>query len=359
MGLEESEMFKEYKENKPAIKNPFLNEKELEELKQEEEKKIYMDMNSQSVNTDEREKAISKTATFACSGRSLSNILYWITDKTSDYNLSLKLEQKKIRMVANSDLISFVKQTYLYEWLTEIIHDNTRTKINSLLSGSERIKNLTRLGMTFAGEKWCLPVDLKDFHIHFGVTQLQSFCEILEKVNSQNVKCKFIKKDLEFILKNLKNDFSKGVVHLIKKFNEPNLFSNLHTDYKSMKVSFSVDKKVRQGKDDDYSYSFSLKVRNGLMSGWKLTSFLGSIFNLTLNRLCQRYSLLYSGNLNSDLNVLGDDTHLKCRYLSHCLDQIDLINLIGKHAHPDKQMISSIYTEFLKKTINSTNNDIQ
>ena len=115
---------------------------------------------------------------------------------------------------------------------------------------------------------------------------------------------------------------------------------------------------IKKKKEYITVYKFDLNIKNGLMSGWKMTSILGSLFNLALNRLCQRWALLFSGNLNSDINVLGDDTHLKCRYLSHTLDQIDFINLVNKAAHPQKQMVSSINTEFLKKTINSIDGSV-
>lgn len=65
-------------------------------------------------------KSISKTVAFAAGGKSLARILFWQggNEYNPDYTLHLKLETKKIRNVANADLTSFVKQSYLYEWLS-------------------------------------------------------------------------------------------------------------------------------------------------------------------------------------------------------------------------------------------------
>jgi hypothetical protein len=299
-----------------------------------------------------KEKSISKTACFGYAGRPGSCLLYWVSNKTTEYNLSLKLEQKKIRMVANADLISFVKQTYLYEWLIGILDDNVKCKINSLLKKTDRIRNLTRMGMTFAGEKWCVPVDLKNFHEHFGKSQLKDFCKILEIIIKDSVKDDEIHSNLLHIVKNLKMDFDDGILKFIHISKDKNIFN----DFKKSKLIQNLSKKKRVYENNNtitYCYQIDMNVKNGLMSGWKMTSILGSLFNLCLNRICQRWALLFSGNLNSDINILGDDTHLKCRYLTHALDQIDFINLLRKEAHPGKQMISSVNTEFLKKTINS------
>lgn len=320
-----------------------------------------MEVNKDDVeDMEDREKSISKTACFGYAGRPGSCLLFWVSDKKTEYNLSLKLEQKKIRMVANADLISFIRQTYLYEWLIGVLNANVKNKINSLLKKTQRIRNLKRMGMTFAGEKWCVPVDLKNFHEHFGRSQLGDFCDVLESTIRGGVLDDEVRSNLLHIIHNLKRDFDDGILHFVHSSDDPNLFKSV----KNSKLLIQFQKRVRKSKSSQdrkrglHSYSFQMKVNNGLMSGWKMTSIMGSLFNLSLNRLCQRWSLLFSGNLNSDVNVLGDDTHLKCRYLSHTLDQIDLINLIRKEAHPGKQMVSSVNTEFLKKTINTLDGSV-
>lgn len=59
---------------------------------------------------DITETAVSKTVAFARSGKHLARILYWCGGPkyTPIYNLSLKREQKKIRNIVNSDVVSFV-----------------------------------------------------------------------------------------------------------------------------------------------------------------------------------------------------------------------------------------------------------
>ena len=85
------------------------------------------------------------------------------------------------------------------------------------------------------------------------------------------------------------------------------------------------------------------------MSGWKVTSLLGSVFNLTLNNMGNFWTGMISNDFLFNLNVMGDDTHLKRRYLIDSINHINFINSIGKSAHPKKQMISTSKLEYLKK----------
>lgn len=305
---------------------------------------------------DYRKKGISKTACFSYSGNGGPLLFYWNTHKINMIKLVLKTETKKIRMVANADLNSFIKQSYLYDWLVNTLNPRITNKINSLLNSKERIKNIVKMGNSFSFEKWCVPTDLKNFHEHFGISHLLAFCQILKNSIKSSVENLEIKENLIHILERLENDFRNSFLVIDFKSEKNNLF----TDLKDFEFCENLERKSNEKKNKFiYSYSIKLKVKNGLMSGWKLTSILGSLFNLNLNFLCQKWSLLFSKSVNSDLNVLGDDCHMKTRYLSHALNQIDFINALGKEAHPEKQMISSVYTEFLKKTINTIDGSIR
>ena len=56
-------------------------------------------------------QSISKTVAFALGGKSLSRIFFWAGGKSdAQFGLHLKKEPKKIRNVANSDLVSFVRK---------------------------------------------------------------------------------------------------------------------------------------------------------------------------------------------------------------------------------------------------------
>ncbi len=66
---------------------------------------------------------------------------------------------------------------------------------------------------------------------------------------------------------------------------------------KVQKNTYEVNKKLKKGekrrkpplkeKKENYFYHLEFDVNNGLMSGWKLTSIFGSLFNLTLNKLSE------------------------------------------------------------------------
>ena len=95
----------------------------------------------------------------------MARIAFWASGEY--YNpllrLHLKLEQKKIRNIANSDLVSFVKQTFIYEWIQKSFNEFTRERIYSLLRPTQKVRRVERILKCFEYEKWCLPMDLKDF----------------------------------------------------------------------------------------------------------------------------------------------------------------------------------------------------
>lgn len=80
----------------------------------------------------------------------------------------LKLENKKIRNIANSDITSFVKQSFLYEWIKNSMNKFTNEKIYSVYKPQERVKRIERILRNYYYEKWSCPMDLKDFHEQFG-----------------------------------------------------------------------------------------------------------------------------------------------------------------------------------------------
>jgi len=85
-----------------------------------------------------------------------------------------------------------------------------------------------------------------------------------------------------------------------------------------------------------FSYELEFDVNNGLMSGWKMTSLFGSLFNLSLNKMCEKWSMMNSGDAVFNVNVMGDDSHIKRRYLIDSLNHVNFINAIDKVAHPSK-----------------------
>ena len=47
------------------------------------------------------------------------------------------------------------------------------------------------------------------------------------------------------------------------------------------------------------------------MSGWKMTSMMGSIFNMTINNMSNHWTSMMTSDYLFNINVMGDDTHLK------------------------------------------------
>ena len=72
------------------------------------------------------------------------------------------------------------------------------------------------------------------------------------------------------------------------------------------------------------------------MSGWKMTSMMGSIFNMTINNMSNHWTSMMTSDYLFNINVMGDDTHLKRWFLVDSINHINFINNIGKDAHPNK-----------------------
>lgn len=62
---------------------------------------------------------------------------------------------------------------------------------------------LKRSEFTHDAEKWCVELDLKDFHFHFGQSHFQTFCQVLMEKIETNVGNSDIKDDLTRLLSSL------------------------------------------------------------------------------------------------------------------------------------------------------------
>lgn len=343
MKMAESQRFAEMQEVDPQRYNEIKNNKQM----------------SLTDENEDFETSVSKTICFGYSGKELPRLFIDVFGDQYEPELScfVKKEAKKLRCVINADLVSFAKQTYLHDWLKQSLSEVTKSKINSLLSTRNRLLELIRMQSTLNQEKWCMPIDLKDFHHHFGKSHFQSFGDLLLKKVKNCVEDPAIATDLTKILENLGDDLSKGTLVYSMYSEDGSLFGE---QFKAKFENFKVERITveKEGKVVGYKYQLKLVMKNGLMSGWKMTSLFGSLFNLTLNQLSQFFTITESSELSYNLNVLGDDTHAKRRYLSGVLNHTAFVNMIGKFAHPDKQLISSISSEFLKKRVDTVSNKV-
>ena len=300
-------------------------------------------------------KGGSKTICFSYSGESLIKLFYWVygKDYTPILSLHLKKESKKIRHVINSDLVSFVKQTYFHDWLINILNPFVKKKINSILNPRERVIFYKRSSFTARREKWCVELDLKNFHHHFGSSHYKAVSTIFGDLIKRTIECPFIAQDMNYIVNSFGNDLSRGDITFKFTSKKEDLFEKYMKNLNNCSLETKTFEKV---KGTDYVYNLTFKANNGLMSGWKLTSLFGSLFNISLNKMCEFYTLFETRDVLYNLNVMGDDTHLKKRFLVGALNHINFVNSLNKIAHPEKQMISPIILEFLKKKINTIEN---
>lgn len=175
-----------------------------------------------------KKKSVSKTVMFALAGERLPKTVYWVFGPEYEPAFSghVKKESKKLRHIINADLISFVKQTFVHDWIAESANQITRTKVNSLLNTIERLTLLYKQQSTFFGEKWCVPIDMKDFHQHFGQAHFRAFADAASEIVAASVKSPLLRRDLLHVLATLGDELSRGEVSfMFKNSTEKDLFS--------------------------------------------------------------------------------------------------------------------------------------
>jgi hypothetical protein len=370
--------------NEPLEHNEFT-ELEAEEVKKKafnkfiESKKIGREVVVEEENA--KTKSLSKTLAFAYGGKNISRLLFWTGGwkYVPDITCHLKIEQKKIRLVANSDLVSFAKQNYYYSWVEKALPDTAKELIWSYIHPRDKVVRAERLNHCFSGEKWMCPMDLKDFQIQFGPTHHHTFFRCLWR-QLETIKDDEIRKELTYLTSSIKDDMSKGCMMLRLRSSEDfNPTKNALPENKRQFITkweckeINKDEQISEEQMDDiddggseqnpddekqYRVTAAFEVKNGIISGWKMTSMLNSIYNYSTNHMIDFWSLYLFGTVPTDYATMGDDTHFKTRFLLSSLFHIAFTNAIGKVAHPKKQFTSTRFTEFLKKTYDTWQKNI-
>lgn len=194
-----------------------------------------------------------------------------------------------------------------------------------------------------------VPMDFKDFHIQFGREHHSSLINCLTR-RLKFIRDSSIRQEYEYVLDSLRDELSRGIMC----FND---ITEEHESYDQYYYGLSEDEKKRfhyesvaDKRRKRINSKFEFNADNGIISGWKLTSIMGSIYNCTTSYYLNYWHLRYSRLVPTNYIVQGDDTHFKCRFLTQGMYHIGLVNAIGKIAHPDKQFFSTTMTEFLKKS---------
>jgi hypothetical protein len=332
-------------------------------------------------------KSLTKTLAFALGGKNLARMLFWTggDNYVPELTIHLKIEKKKIRLVANSDVVSFNKQNYVYDWIHRAFADTSRELVYTFIHPRDKVKRVERFSECFRGEKWQCPMDLKDFQNQFGPTHHRTFMRCLwRRVSS--VTYDPIKKELQYLISSLHEELCKGLIYFRKKTAEdfhpakdklkpekqkyirsfvselpkekdPDDFDNDEGEMPEVDLEDMIEEEKTKKKD--YNVFIAFEIKNGLLSGWKMTSMMGSIYNYSTNNMINFWSLLFFGLVPTDYATQGDDTHFKTRFLMSSLFHTAFVNTIGKQAHPQKQFFSTRYTEFLKKTYDMWTKDIR
>ena len=301
----------------------------------------------------QKDISLTKTLLSAIGGKSFYRILMW-TGGASFHPVSsciIKKEPKKFRKLINADMVAFVKQTLLYDWILVGADPETKNAFYYFLDAKDRVERLERISTVSRNEKWSCPVDLKDFHVQFGKRHHSMFLRCLRR-RTHTIQDKVCREEIEYVIDELENDMTKGTAEFnVSLDGKDNDFSRAIQrrgiwDYiHSKQIEYTSQYNEMRGKTNSM---FKFAISNGILSGWKLTSLLGSSYNMMVTTLLSSLGLPIFQNFPSDLVVQGDDTHFKTRYLMHSLYHFSMVNSIGKVAHTKKQFISSRYTEFLK-----------
>lgn len=386
---------------------PDSNKKYEEAVDKAIEQKIREEQITEQKNA--KKKSLTKTLAFALGGKNLARLLFWAggDQYVPELNIHLKIEKKKIRLVANSDVVSFNKQNYLYEWINRAIGDTSKELVYTFIHPRDKVKRVERFSSCFRSEKWQCPMDLKDFHSQFGPVHHRTLMRCLwRRVDS--ITCPNIRKEMQYIVSSLHEELCKGLIYFRKKTDEDftKAKEKLTVEQNRYIKLFECNKKKPPGIDpfEDLDYTgdqddvdpdylipelqnessnftdtainedknknsknegdkfetfIAFDIKNGLLSGWKMTSMLGSFYNYSTNNMINFWSLFFFSLIPTDYATQGDDTHFKTRYLISSLFHTAFVNSIGKIAHPQKQFFSTRFTEFLKKTYDMWTKEIR
>ena len=160
-------------------------------------------------------------------------------------------------------------------------------------------------------------MDLKDFHVQFGPTNHKTLMRCLKR-RLVTVRDSNIRRELLFIIKTLEDELCRGILvfntrtdkkeslegafddlnpkhakHVKANFNYTTKEFNPLEDQEAGKSSNKNDQKSEPDtiKSEECTNTFVFEVKNGLLSGWKLTSLMGSIYNNSTNMFCNFWHL--------------------------------------------------------------------
>lgn len=325
--------------------------------------KVDIEKTAEAVEEVEYEKNVGLTRTLisAMAGDNFYKVFAWVGGKeyTPIMNCMIKNEPKKFRKLVNADMVTFTKQSFVYHWIMASMEPDVKKKFYYYLDTKERLEKMERISRMCKNEKWACPLDLRDFHVQFGTVQHQRFIDCLAR-RSKSIQDRKIRREIEHLLAELRSELTYGTAEFTC------ILPGKENDFRSVVSKDRISKLIKLNKisyKDQYieetqqtKSKFEFKISNGILSGWKLTSLMGSTYNLTLTTFLSSMGFRVFGLYPSDTIVQGDDTHFKTRYLCHALYHFAGMNSIGKDAHPKKQFISSRYTEFLKTVYDMRHN---
>lgn len=301
----------------------------------------------------EKQAGLTRTLISAMAGDNFYKVMAWVGGReyVPVMNCMIKNEPKKFRKLVNADMVTFTKQSFVYQWIMAAIEPDVKKKFYYYLDTKERLEKMERISRMCKNEKWACPLDLRDFHVQFGTVQHQRFIDCLKR-RSVSIQDRRIRREIEHMLHELRTELTYGKAEFTC------MLPGEHNNFTDVIRSEKIKKLIQQSKityeekfieeTDQTKNKFVFEISNGILSGWKLTSLMGSTYNLTLTTFLSSMGYRVFGLFPSDTIVQGDDTHFKTRYLCHALFHFAAMNSIGKDAHPKKQFISSRYTEFLK-----------
>ena len=113
-----------------------------------------------------------------------------------------------------------------------------KSSIYSLVHPRDKVYCVERLLRTFEGEKWSVPMDMKDFHVQFGPTNHRAFVDCLLRKTS-TVRDSNTRGELQYVLNCLRDELCRGKLVWVEK-TEPT--ESLENAFNKIKEENSVTK---------------------------------------------------------------------------------------------------------------------
>jgi len=268
----------------------------------------------------EDEKVKAKNTKWVTALLSQTSDLYSrVVDTRLNYGINKVIEKRetaKVRGVVNSDDITYLRMSWLSSWIDVAMKGHSDTAL--YMSNKQKLDlwaDMLKLSQTGTG--WKVPLDQSHFDWQQSVKMLSVAVDVIEEWMTTYVD----NEEVRLVFKLIKESLTNGK-------------SYVTLEDQKMKIKIMIEK--------------------GIMSGWRWTSFLDTLFNAgefyavmkALERVGLRPFVIRK-------NFQGDDVRLVVGTANDCYNVLITYEKLGFEVNPSKTWVDRWRDEFLRRVAGS------